>query len=367
MTRGSPGRAAGIGPVGYHGSMTAAVSGAGLPASLTGAVDTVLDALVVPGYSRLGVAARRHWWPADPVPFDRPVDVLVTGASSGLGAATAQALAGLGARVQLVGRSADRLERAAAGIRSAVPAAKLVIREADIADLDAVRRLADAVAADTDALHALVHCAGVLAPRRTVTADGTELTFATHVVGPFLLTGLLRPLLAADEDGRVVFVSSGGMYSAALSDDWDSGIGEYRGVRAYARTKRMQVTLAELLAQALDRPGDPTVHSMHPGWAATPGVTDSLPGFDKVAGPLLRSPEQGADTIVWLAAAAPPGRSSGRFWHDRRARRTQYLPWRSDDPGVRRRLWAECVRRTGIDPGRPADPTRPGPIGLPNV
>ena len=78
--------------------------------------------------------------------------------------------------------------------------------------------------------------------------------------------------------------------SAALSDDLDSGIGTYSGVRAYARTKRMQVTLAELLGAELNRPADPVVHSMHPGWAATPGVSDSLPGFDTIARPILRSP-----------------------------------------------------------------------------
>lgn len=321
-----------------------------VPDPISGALDSALDVLVVPGYSRLGVAAPQRWWPADPRPFDRPVNVLVTGASSGLGAATAQGLAGLGARVHLVGRSAERLETAAAGIRSAVPDAELVVREADIADLGAARRLAEAVAADVDALHALVHCAGVLPPRRSFTADGNELAFATHVLGPFLLTCQLRPQLAADADGRVVFVSSGGMYSAALSDDWDSGTGDYRGVRAYARTKRMQVTLAELLAADLDRPADPVVHSMHPGWAATPGVSDSLPGFDRLAGPILRSAHQGADTIVWLAAADLPAESTGRFWHDRRVRRTHYLPWQQDDPQVRHRLWRTCVRRTGIEP-----------------
>lgn len=310
-------------------------------------LDTLMDALVVPGYSRIGVAARRHWWPADAPSFDKPVDVLVTGGSSGLGEATARGLAALGARVHLVGRSADRLAAAAGRIRAVVPAADLVAHAADVSDLDAAGRLADAVAAQVDALHALIHCAGIMPARRTFTADGNELAFATHVLGPFLTTVRLRPVLAADGDARVVFVSSGGMYSAALSDDLDSAVGEYRGVRAYARTKRMQVTLAELLGARLDRPADAVVHSMHPGWAATPGVTDSLPGFDTVARPILRSPEQGADTIVWLAAAGPPARSTGRFWHARRPRRTHYLPWQHDDPEIRERLWRACERRTG--------------------
>jgi hypothetical protein len=85
---------------------------------------------------------------------------------------------------------------------------------------------------------------------------------------------------------------------------------------------------------------------MHPGWAQTPGVTDSLPGFDKIAKPILRTPEQGADTIVWLVAAAEPSRSSGRFWHDRRVRPTHYLPWQHDDPAIRAKLWRESVSRT---------------------
>ena len=318
------------------------------PRALEAGLDTLLDALVVPGYSRIGVAARRHWWPADARPFDRPVDVLVTGASSGLGEATARGLAGLGARVHLVGRSGDRLAAAADRIRDAVPAADLVAHAADMSDLDAARRLADSVGAQVDALHAVIHCAGIMPARRTFTADGSELAFATHVLGPFLTTVRLRPVLAADGDARVVFVSSGGMYSAALSDDLDSGAGDYSGVRAYARTKRMQVTLAEMLAAAMNRPADPVVHSMHPGWAATPGVTDSLPGFDTVARPILRSPDQGADTIVWLAAAGPPARSTGQFWHDRRPRRTYYLPWQHDDPQVRARLWRACERRTGV-------------------
>ncbi|ACV76531.1 SDR family NAD(P)-dependent oxidoreductase [Nakamurella multipartita] len=318
-----------------------------IPQALTGAADRVLDALVVPGYSKIGVAARRHWWPADPVPFARRVDVVVTGASSGLGAAAAQGLAALGARIQMVGRKAARLESAADRIRAAVPDAELVVREADISDLGSVRALAATLREELTDLHGLVHCAGLMPPERTLTDEGNELAFATHVLGPLLLTTELRPLLAADGDGRVVFVSSGGMYSAALSDDFDSSQGEYKGVRAYARTKRMQVTLTEQLALTFDRIDDPVVHSMHPGWAQTPGVTDSLPGFDKVAKPILRTPDQGADTIVWLVAAAEPSRSSGRFWHDRRVRPTHYLPWQHDDPAIRATLWRESLSRTG--------------------
>jgi len=88
---------------------------------------------------------------------------------------------------------------------------------------------------------------------------------------------------------------------------------------------------------------------MHPGWAATPGVTGSLPTFEKVTRPILRSAEQGADTIVWLAAAGEPALSTGQFWHDRRVRPTHYLPWKKDDPDARRRLWNSCLSATGSE------------------
>ncbi len=316
---------------------------------LTGAVDTTLDKLVVPGYSRIGPFVRRAWWPADPPRFDRPVDIVVTGASSGLGKATAARLAGLGARVHLVGRSLSRLGDAVAEIRVRESRADLVAHEADISDLDAIDGLVASIDESASAVHALVHSAGVMPPERTTTPQGHELALATHVLGPYLLTLRLRDALRADGDGRVIFVSSGGMYSAPLpAEDLEYERGEYKGVRAYSRTKRMQVVLAEQLAAAFDETADPAVHSMHPGWANTPGVTDSLPRFDRVARPILRTPDGGADTIVWLASAPEPGRSTGLFWHDRRARPTHYLPWQSDDPGARERLWAACAAATGV-------------------
>jgi dehydrogenase/reductase SDR family protein 12 len=319
-----------------------------LRTTLTTALDTALDKLVVPGFSALGPRLRRHWWPADAAPFTGERDVVVTGASSGLGRATAVGLAALGARVHLVGRSASRLEAAAVTIRNQVPRAQLAVRECDISDLDAVRALVAALDDELPALHALVHCAGLIPARRSTSAQGHELAFATHVLGPFALTVGLRTLLAADGDARVVWVSSGGMYPVpAVTRDLEYTEGAYRGVTAYARTKRMQVALAELLADEFTRPTDPVVHAMHPGWAATPGVSGSIPGFASVTATILRTAEEGADTIVWLAAAAEPGRSSGLFWHDRRTRSAQFTPLTHDDPGARTELWRRCVAATG--------------------
>lgn len=321
--------------------------------SLGSALDTVLDKTLVPGYSKIGPALRRHWWPADPAP-DSLVGrhVVVTGASSGLGRAAATGVARLGATVHLVGRNADRLRDAAELIRRDVPDAQLLEEVCDISDLDSVRAYAADLGGRVSALHAIVHDAGVMPPHRTETGQGHELALSTHVIGPLLLTELLRSNLAAAESPRVVIVSSGGMYSAPLDrsigDDVEYVHGRYEGIRAYARSKRIQVTMTELMAGRYADDGI-TVHSMHPGWADTPGVTESMPRFAKVLAPILRTAEDGADTIVWLTASPDATSTTGEFWCDRRARSTYYLPSQQDDPAVRRSVWAYVCRAAGVE------------------
>lgn len=315
--------------------------------SVTSILDTLLDRTVVPGYSRIGSAVRSKFWGADPAPFPEPIDIVVTGGSSGLGEAAATALAKLGARVHLVGRSTERLEKAAGRIRAAA-AGEVVVRECDVSDLDSVAGLVTALASDLTQIHAVVHSAGVMPPERTLTAQGHEAAFATHVLGPVALTVGLRELF--DAGSRVVFVSSGGMYPVPLhTKDFEYSRGKYSGLTAYARTKRMQVVVTEELAVRMGAEDDPVVHSMHPGWAATPGVTDSIPLFGSVMKPILRTADEGADTIVWLAAGDEALTSSGKFWHDRAQRPTHYPSWRKDSPDAREALWASVVEATGID------------------
>jgi NAD(P)-dependent dehydrogenase (short-subunit alcohol dehydrogenase family) len=190
----------------------------------------------------------------------------------------------------------------------------------------------------------LVHNAGVLPDHRVETRDSLELTLATHVVGPFLLTRLLRPRLLESKDGRVIWVSSGGMYTRRLSlEDPNWKQRDYDGVRAYAETKRAQVVLAELWAE--DLAGSPVVvNSMHPGWADTPAVQSSLPRFHRLTRNILRTPAEGADTVVWLAASPAEGALSGRFFFDREPRRTHLLPFTRESEADRRALWALCER-----------------------
>ena len=307
------------------------------PSLLAGPLDWLMDKSLLLGYTKIGPVVRRRWWPADVAPGALVGEhVLVTGASGGLGLAAAIGIARLGATVHLVGRRHDRLVTARAAALRQVPAGRFELAECDVSDLDAVRGFCAEFAARTPRLRALVHNAGVMPPSRTTSAQGHELTLATHVLGPHLMTKLLADTLGG---GRVVVVSSGGMYGQRLpTSDFEYEQGTYSGLTAYARTKRMQVALTPRWAADLG-PGGVDVQAMHPGWADTPGVSDALPGFARLIGPLLRSPQQGADTVVWLAGTTER-LPAGRFWCDRRPRPTHYAaPLGVESEVDRERLW----------------------------
>ena len=284
--------------------------------------------------------------------------VLVTGAGSGLGFAAAEGFAYLGASVWLLVRSQKRGQDARDRIVERSGNGDVHVGVCDLSNLESVRQFAGRYPDQASRLDVLVNNAGVMTEERAVSADGIELTLATNVVGPFLLTNLLIPLLEKSAPARIINVSSGGMYTQKVHvEDLQSEHGRFDGAQVYARTKRAQVILTELWAQQLAGSGV-VVHAMHPGWSDTPGVRSSLPRFYKLTRPLLRTPEQGADTIVWLAAAAEPGRSSGGFWHDRRQRPTHLLPRTKETGQERERLIAECARLSGFDdPSVPTAPT----------
>ncbi|MFD6161202.1 SDR family NAD(P)-dependent oxidoreductase [Nocardia sp. NPDC060256] len=314
--------------------------------------DTLLDRTIAPGYSRLGFRFRRRGWPADDPHPDamRGRTALVTGSNSGIGKAIAAGLAGLGGSVILAVRDRERGEQAGAEIRAADPSAEVSVAVCDLSDPGSVAACADELNERLPRLDVLIHNAGLLPPRRIETADGHELTLATHVLGPLLLTDRLVPLLDAADGSRVILMSSGGMYAQRLAvDDPEYRHGRYSGTTAYARTKRMQVAFTPPLAERY-APQGISVHSMHPGWADTPGVSTSLPGFHRLMRPLLRTPEEGADTAIWLAATSAT-LPSGRFWHDRRLRPEHYLRRTRYTADEAWRLWLFCREAAGLAVG----------------
>ena len=318
-------------------------------------IDALLELSVVGSFTKAGFAVRRRLfgWTTPPPGALVGRTVLITGPTSGLGRATAEELARLGARVVLVSRSRDKL----AALRDELIAThgedRFPIVEADMSSLASVRSALEGIRASEDRIDVVIDNAGAIFGERRLTDEGIERTLATLVVGPFvLIAGLLR-LLRRSSDPRVIAVTSGGQYAQALPlDDLQYAEGEYSGPKAYARAKRAQVSLVREWGRRLG-PSGLAVNAMHPGWADTPGLSASLPGFSGIMGPLLRSPAEGIDTLVWLATAPEAGSGSGELYLDRRPRPFDRAPATRLSPDDRRSLWDRVVALAGIEDPAP--------------
>jgi dehydrogenase/reductase SDR family protein 12 len=310
--------------------------------------DAVLDRSILWSFDRSGFLRHAQRFRDEDLDVDLTGRVcLITGANSGIGRAAATALASRHADVYLLCRDRARGEEAVNAIRRTTGNDRVHLAVVDVSHLAAVRAFVERCTLPR--VDVLIHNAGVLPATRQETAEGLELTLATNVIGPFLLTHLLHAKLVTAGGARVIFVSSGGMYARRLSlDDLQWTRRQFDGVTAYAQTKRMQVVLSELLARRWSRAGI-AVHCMHPGWADTPAVRTSIPRFYRVMRNRLRTPEEGADTVVWLAVARATI-PSGRFWLDRAPQPTHLLPFTVDEPRDRARLWRTCERLAGLGP-----------------
>ena len=268
---------------------------------------------------------------------------LVTGANSGIGKETARGLARLGHRVVLACRDAERGEAARRDIAETTgnPAVELMI--VDLARQASIREFARAFLASHRELHVLVNNAGVWSTRRREGPDGIEETWAVNVLGYFLVTELLLGRLRESGPARIVNVAS------KLAGDLDLDDVEFRrrpysGISAYSQSKQADRMLSWALARRLDGAGV-TVNAVHPGGVNTPLFAKGG-GWMAVAASVVakaagKTPEQGADTVVWLAASPEVEGSSGRFWIDRRE-----VACRFRDVAAEERLWELCVSMT---------------------
>lgn len=266
--------------------------------------------------------------------------VVVTGPTSGLGEQVARQLALTGANLVLVARNEEKCARVIDELAPLCTGNRPVFVRAEMGDLESVRSACEAIQQQFAHIDVLIHNAGALLNTRELSPQGIEQTVASHVVGPFLMTTLLLPLL---NGGRVVTVSSGGMYTSGLpafdkGETLEMPAHKYGGSKQYAIAKRAQVTLNEMWAM---REPQTEFVSMHPGWADTPGVQESIPGFRRVTAPILRTASEGADTIAWLAVVDPLPKASGTFWSDREVRPTHKSPQskKLDTESNRLALW----------------------------
>lgn len=272
---------------------------------------------------------------------------LITGATSGIGYEAALGIAKLGARTVFIARNPDKADKIRARLAVESGNADITYHIADMRRMADVRSAATAVATAEPDLHILVNNAGALFRERGLTEDGFENTLAVNLLSPFVLTGLLIPKLRASGPARIINVSSGGMYTQPIDlTDLNYENTPYDGPKAYARAKRGIVILTELWSHIF-RDSGIVVNAMHPGWVDTPGLAGALPGFHAKLGKLLRTPAQGADTIVWLAADSSAGNLSGKFWLDRRPRPTDIFKFTRSTEKEKQALWKALEKMAG--------------------
>ncbi|XP_061653252.1 dehydrogenase/reductase SDR family member 12-like isoform X2 [Phyllopteryx taeniolatus] len=242
---------------------------------------------------------------------------MITGANSGIGRATAMAIAKKGGRVHMVCRNKDKAEEAKVEIINESGNTEVYIHILDLSESRKVWEFAEAFKKQYTSLHVLINNAGCMIHKREVNAELLEKNFAINTMGMYLLTESLIPLLQKSRHPRVITVSSGGMLVQKLQiDDLQSEKGYFDGLMVYAQNKRQQVVVTEQWAREY-----PDIHFsvMHPGWVDTPAVSTSMPQFHRMMGQRLRSAEEGADTVVWLALSKTAGRTrSGQFFQDRK-------------------------------------------------
>ncbi len=273
--------------------------------------------------------------------------VLVTGGTSGIGKATAVAMAAMGADVVVTGRDPERGGRAAEEIRAESTGGSVELILADLAVQSEVRRLAEDFRERHDRLDVLVNNAGLVQSTRTETPDGIEMTLAVNHLAPFLLTNLLLDLLKKSAPSRVVTVSSEAQRWGSMDFDDLQSRRRYSGFPVYGMTKLANIMFTYELAERLEGTGV-TATCVHPGAVNTRfGANDRGPAtlLFRAFKPFMRTPEQGADTVIHLASSWEVEGVSGKYYADRKWIEPQEIAL---DPEARRKLWEASEELTGL-------------------
>ncbi|MFD0412775.1 oxidoreductase [Streptomyces sp. NPDC127108] len=300
----------------------------------------------------------RKGWSAASIPDLTGRAYVVTGANSGLGLATTRALARRGAHVVLAVRDESKGHRAAAAITADQPDASLEVRPLDLADLDSVRAFATGLRAERTGLDGLVNNAGVMAPPRTLSAQGHELQFAANHLGHFALTGLLLDLLAATPNSRVVTVTSTNHRQGRLAFDDLAGERVYSPMAFYNQSKLANAVFGHELHRRLTEAASPVRSVLaHPGYTATNLQTAAPTGlvkflFGRLLKPLAQSADRGALPQLY-AATAPEARSGDFIGPDgpaelRGAPKRVRLSPEATNSETASRLWALSEDLTGV-------------------
>src|SRR5215208_3222500 len=273
--------------------------------------------------------------------------VLITGGTSGIGNATAVAMAAMGANVAIVGRNQERGEAAVEEIKAQSHNESVEFMLADLSVQADVRRLAGQFLERHNRLDVLANNAGLVQSKRTETPDGIEATLAINHLAPFLLTNLLLGCLEQSAPSRVITVSSEAQRWGTMDFEDMQSRRKYRGFPVYGMTKLANIMFTYELAERLNVTGV-NANCLHPGSVGTNfGQTNRGPMalFFRIFKPFMRSPEQGADTLVWLASSPDVDGVSGKYFSDRKEIEAKSVAY---DRATCSRLWEISEELTGL-------------------
>lgn len=270
--------------------------------------------------------------------------VLITGATNGIGKAAALELAKQGANVVIVGRDETKTKSVANELRTASGNKNVEFLLADLSSQASILQLAEDFKAKYSRLDVLINNAGGFFETRQTTVDGLEYTFAFNHLGYFLLTHLLLDLLKASGLSRIINVSSAAQALARLDIDDLQSQKSYWGLPAYNVSKLANVMFTYELAKRLQGTGV-TVNALHPGVVKSGFANDSSGFMGFFFGLVKRfggiTPEQGADTVVYLATSPEVKDVTGTYFHKRKAQKTNPVSY---DVSANKRLWDESAK-----------------------
>src|SRR5918994_1886153 len=273
---------------------------------------------------------------------------LITGATSGIGKATAMGLANMGASVVMVGRDRGRGEAALAEIRDKSANASVNLMLADLSSQEEIRRLAHEFKEAYPRLDVLINDAGLFRSERITTADGLEMTFAVNHLTYFLLTNLLLDVLKASAPSRIINVASADHSNGAIDFDDLQGEKGYKGAKAYSQSKLANVLFTYELARRLERTGV-TANCLHPGAGIRTNFGSGVSGvfgfMVRALRPLMKSPEKGAETSIYLASSPEVEGLSGRYFFKKAEARSSDMSY---DESTARRLWEVSAQLTKL-------------------
>jgi NAD(P)-dependent dehydrogenase (short-subunit alcohol dehydrogenase family) len=281
--------------------------------------------------------------------------ILITGSTNGIGEAAALELAKKGPNVIIVGRNQAKTSQVVQQVRDASGNPKVDGLVADLSSMSEVRKLANMVHQKYQGINILINNAGGIYATRTLTADGYEYTFALNHLSYFLLTNLLLDLLIANAPSRIINVSSRSHEGAVLNFDDLQNSRQYGfgGYRAYGQSKLENLLFTYELARRLDGTRV-TVNALHPGTVAT-GFGENNTAVMKLSMQIFHqfslTPEQGADTVVYLASSPEVEGISGKYWTLRKP--VPSSP-ESNDEGTQKRLWAISAQLTSLPEAVPS-------------